>query len=323
MNPAEFVTAVAHLGAGGRTGTVPPLDRRDWPAVVALAIEHRVAPLLFEALSSASDGAVPPTDLRALEEQLLRSSATRMLCESTLGEVLKTLRTRGIELIVLKGPSVAHEVYPRPELRLYHDLDVLCRVGDYAALREALLAGGYTSAGTHERIGSHEQLAEKPSPQESQQVRAFYDPSGDMKIEVHFDVFQLGLVDRHAEQFWNESRTLKAGDVEMRVLALEHQFLQLAAHAHRHGYSRLSWLIELDLLVRQRKTPIDWERTAALARDEGIGAMLRHALATAHAVLGTPRPTLPGRLLPRALALRARAPAAAPRTPPAAPFPAG
>lgn len=292
MSPAEFVTRVAYLGAGG-AGSVPAFDSHDWPAVVGIAVQHRVGQLLHEALSSAPGGTVPEADMRALEEQVLRSTATRLLCESTLGDVLRTLRPKGIELIVLKGPSVAHDLYPRPELRLYHDLDVLCRPADYAGLREALLARGYTSAGTHERRGSHEQLAEKPSARESQQVRAFYDPSGEMKVEVHFDIFQLGLVDRHAEQLWAESRTRMAGDIEMRVLAPEHQFLQLAVHAHRHGYGRLSWLIELDLLVRRQKDPIDWKRTAVFAREEGVGPMLRHALATAHAVLGTPLPRLP------------------------------
>jgi len=294
MNPAAVVTAVAQIGAGARRGPIPPLDPPDaWPRVVELAIEHRVAALLWEALSKAPDCAAPAPVLEALKAQLLRSSATRMLCENTLGDVLRTLRSRGVEVIMLKGPTVAHTVYPRPELRIYHDLDMLCRVGDYAALREALFARGYTSAGTLESIGSHERLAEKPSPSESHHVRAFYDPSGDMKIEVHFDVLQLGLVERHQEQFWREARTLMAGEVEMRVLAPEHQFLHLAVHAHRHCYSRLSWLIELDLLMRRQPDPIDWGQVMRLARDEGIGAILRHAIATSHAVLGTPRPPLP------------------------------
>jgi hypothetical protein len=294
MNAITFVTAVAHMGAGGRREPLPALDSPElWPRVVDLAIEHRVAALLGEALSRAPEVVAPAGVRDALQAQLLRSSATRLLCESTLADVVRILRDRGVEIIVLKGPTVAHSVYPRPDLRIYHDLDVLCRVSDYPALHQALSAGGYTSAGTLEARGTHETLAEKPSPSESHSVRGFYDPSGDVKIEVHFDALQLGLLDRREEQFWRQSRTLVVSGVEIRVLAPEHQFLHLATHAHRHGYSRLSWLIELDLIIRREYESMDWGLVAEVARTEGIGTALRHALATAHAVLGTPLPLLP------------------------------
>ncbi len=254
-----------------------------------------MAPLLWEALSQAPDTVAPAAIRDALQAQLLRSSATRLLCESVLADVVRILRGRGVEVIVLKGPTVAHSVYPRPELRIYHDLDVLCRASDYPALLQALFDNRYTSAGTHENEagGTHEKLLPKPSPSESHQVRAFDDPSGDVRIEVHFDALQLGLRDRNEEQFWRQSRTRDVGGVEIRVLAPEHQFLHLAVHAHRHGYSRLSWLIELDLLVGRGSDSMDWGFLTQVAREEGVGTALRHALSTAHAVLGTPLPVLP------------------------------
>ena len=293
MNALAFVTAAAHFGAGGRPGPLPTLDSADlWPSVVDLAIEHRVAPLLSEALSKSAEGFAPSAVRGALQAELLRSGATRLLCESTLAQMVGILRGRRVEVIVLKGPTVAHAVYPRPELRIYHDIDVLCRVGDYPALHEALTVAGYKDAGTLEMRGTNEKLEKKPSRFESHSVRGFYDPTGDVKVEVHFDALQLGLFDRNEEQFWRTSKTRDVGGAEIRVLASEHQFLHLALHAHRHCYSRLSWLIELDLIVR-KDASIDWDRLVQVARAEGIGTALRHALDTAHAVLGTPIPALP------------------------------
>ncbi|MGH2347788.1 MAG: nucleotidyltransferase family protein, partial [Chloroflexota bacterium] len=77
------------------------------------------------------------------------------------------------------------------------------------------------------------------------------------------------------------------------TLGYTHQLLHLAVHVHSHCYSRLVWLIDLDLLIRRHGKTIDWDELVAVARDEGVGAVLRHALATAHAVLGTPVPALP------------------------------
>jgi hypothetical protein len=294
VNVIDFVTAAAHAGAGGRSGPLPVLDSPElWPKVLELAIDHRVAPLLAEALAHDRGAVVPAEVSKQLEAQCFRSSATRLLCESALADVLTLLRARGVEVLVLKGATVAHTAYARPELRLYHDIDVLCRVDDYPALHAGLIERGYTSAGTLEARGTHEQLAHKPSPEESHSVRGFYDPSGDMKIEVHFDALQLGLRDRQREEFWRQSRRLELNGVELCYLGPEHQFLHLATHAHRHGYSRLSWLIELDILVQRGFDSMDWQGLAELARAEGVGAMLRHALATSHAILGTVLPKLP------------------------------
>jgi hypothetical protein len=293
VNAERFVVAAAQIGAGGRSGPVPPLDSPElWPRVVELAVEHRVAPLVSEALSR-SEAAAPASIRQALLGEVLRSSATQLLCEGVLADVVRTLAGRGVEVLVLKGPTVAHTIYPRPELRIYHDLDILCRVSDYTVLREALVERGYASAGTLEVRGTHDRLAEKPSPWESHSVRGFYDPSGDVKVEVHFDVLQLGLADRQQEQFWQESRTLRIRDVDIRVLAPEHQFLQLALHAHRHCYSRLGWLLELALIIEQQRESMRWELLASVARREGVGAAVRHAIATANVVLGTPLPALP------------------------------
>jgi hypothetical protein len=294
MNAKDFLTLASQIGASGQPKPLPTLDSPAlWPVVLELSIEHRVAPLLFEALSQAPQLTLPSDIQEALWAQTLRSSATRLLCETTLAQVVSILRARQVEVIVLKGPTVAYSLYPRPELRMYHDLDLLCRARDYPALYEALSENGYTDAGTLEMRGSHDKLAEKPSPSESHSVRGFYDPSGDMKLEVHFDALQLGLVDKNEQAFWRESRTLEVGGLELRMLAPEHQFLHLALHAHRHCYSRLSWLIELDLLVRREYATMNWQLMMQTAREEGVGTAIRHALVTLRAVLDTPWPALP------------------------------
>jgi hypothetical protein len=260
MNAASFVAAAAQLGIGVERDPPAPLDSPElWASVVELATQHRVAPLVGEALVRFPDLAAPAKVREALTAELFRSSATRLLCESAVVDVVRVLRSRGVDVLVLKGPTVAHTVYPRPELRIYHDVDVLCRIQDYPALYRALMGNGYTNAGTLEARGLHEQLARKPSVSESHSVRGFYHSSRDTKIEVHFDIFQLGLLDRHANDFWSESVSLDVDGTKIRCLAPEHQFLQLAVHAHRHGYSRLSWLLELDLMVRRGFHSLDWK----------------------------------------------------------------
>jgi hypothetical protein len=293
---AAAVTALAQMGAGVRRGAVPALTPEAWAAVLDLAERHRVAPLVAQALADAPGAEVPPSVRAAFDAQRLQSSATRMLCESVLASLLATLEAAGLEVIVLKGPSVAHAVYPSPELRVYHDLDLLCRAADYGRLRSALLEAGYAAAPfepTGPSDGSHEALAPTPSPSQSHSVRAFLDPSGDVKIEVHFDLLQFGLVDRRHEAFWRGAQALDAGGLRIPVLAPEHQLLHLAAHAQRHCFSRLQWLVDLDLFLRRYADRLDWPAVVQIAREEGMGAVLRRVLEMAHGVLGAPMPALP------------------------------
>ena len=288
MNAIDFVTALAQRGAGVVRGAMPALDSpEEWPTVLDLAIQHRVAPLVWQALSSAGAPAVPTSMRTAFEEQVFQGAATRMLCERALQRLLATLAPQGIQVLVLKGAAVAYSIYPNPQLRLYHDVDVLCLASDYSRLASTLLSNGYLYE------GSHHPLDPQLSPSESHWVRSFHDFSGDAKIEVHFDLLQFGLVDRHHEEFWRAARTLTAGALRIPLLSPEHQVLHLASHVFRHSFSRLIWLIDLDLLVRQQVDRIDWSSLMALARDEGMAPVVRHVLETANAVLGTPMPVLP------------------------------
>jgi hypothetical protein len=114
-----------------------------------------------------------------------------------------------------------------------------------------------------------------------------------VELELHLDVLGLGLRERHHEAFWREAHTRHAGPLTLKTLAPIHQLLHLTVHAHAHCYSRLLWLIDIDLLMRRYAATLDWEQVMQLARDEGVAPAVRHALATAHTLLGTPWPGLP------------------------------
>lgn len=286
-NSGALVITLAQRGVRGISEPLPLLESPDapvdWAQVVDLAIQHRVAPLVHEALKYVPRGLVPEHVRAACEAQMLWSRGAQLLSEDTLSSLLEHLRAASIEALVVKGPALTHTLYAAPELRPYHDLDIVCRPDDHSRVFDVLLAAGYQCEDGHTVPA-----VEGRSPP----VRTFTDGAALMDIEVHADVLQFGLAERHAVDFWREAQTCSCGACEFVVLTPAHQLLHLAAHAHRHCYSRLLWLIDLDLLIRQQADALDWKRIMRLARDEGIGSVLRHALAVTHAVLDTPIPDL-------------------------------
>jgi hypothetical protein len=87
------------------------------------------------------------------------------------------------------------------------------------------------------------------------------------------------------------------------VLALgdDDQLVQLCVHVHKHGFERLIWLKDVDLLVRRRAQHIDWERVSAIAHREGAAASVWYALEVAFRLLGTPVPLEDWHLAPSLL----------------------
>ena len=93
------------------------------------------------------------------------------------------------------------------------------------------------------------------------------------------------------------------------MLAPDDQLVHLSVRVHKHGFSRLIWLKDLDLLLRAHADTLNWTRIAQVARAEGVSASVWYALQITHALLGTRlplaaaslRPSLATRVLYRAV----------------------
>jgi len=116
------------------------------------------------------------------------------------------------------------------------------------------------------------------------------DPDWRALIELHSDPLQLGLSPIDEGGRW--ARAVAAPDLGPGALTLgeDDQLLQLCVHAHKHGFSRLMWLKDLDLLVRTREARLEWRLVDAVARREGVRASIWYALSLASAILGTRMP---------------------------------
>jgi hypothetical protein len=126
---------VRHLGAaiagyGLAQGAVglpeAPLPPSVWHPLLAFVQEQRVAGLIMHAVR---DNAFPVTPAQRSEVAAAgrQDAAWMLLLERSLVSVSELFRRRGIDHRILKGPAVAHTVYPDPSLRSFADIDLLVR----------------------------------------------------------------------------------------------------------------------------------------------------------------------------------------------------
>ena len=119
------------LEAAGRTV-------RDWPYLLELAVRHRVAGYVLRS------GADLPADIAMqLQLDVLSARAVALLLDTELRRVGAAFATRGVPLIVLKGPALARELYPESSLRPYADLDLTIHEAHVQRAVEALASCGY------------------------------------------------------------------------------------------------------------------------------------------------------------------------------------
>jgi hypothetical protein len=126
-----YATAVARYGLDGAE---PPAAVGDesWSLALATLAEEKI---LGIAAAAATEGWLPLTD-EQYENLLNRHRNAMVWClalERRLLQIADAFEAEGIESIVLKGPAIAHTVYPDPTWRTFSDLDVLVRTRQWRA----------------------------------------------------------------------------------------------------------------------------------------------------------------------------------------------
>jgi hypothetical protein len=259
-------------------------DIRSWNRVVELAIRHRVAAYLLR--SAARAGVNLPSPAREqLESEALASQAVALLLESELERIVAALAAHDIPVLVLKGPALERTLYAEKGLRPYSDLDLTVHDRD-----------GAKSAAVLERLGYAELIYEAEAARmahaghlhESGSFHRLFAGAGDRAlVELHLDSLQLGIDPACEEGRWQRAEPVP-GLAGACMLGPEDQVVQLSVHAHKHGFSRLIWLKDLDLLLRKQGRALQWQLVAEVARREGVGGSVWYTLTLTHALLGTP-----------------------------------
>jgi hypothetical protein len=256
---------------------------RAWSDLVEMARRQRASGYVLRAAEHAGV-ALPAAASAGLLEIVFACAARALTVDRELEEITATLRSMGVAPIVLKGPGLARTIYPEPSLRPYDDLDLVVDAMSEQAAIEALAQRGYEQddAAWQNRAGhEHAPIAS---------FHRVFESAGDRaKVELHLDSLQLGLVPVR-EGNRRERATPLPGVSGALMFCPEDQLLQLCVHAHKHGFDRLIWLKDIDLLVRRTAGTLRWDLVAGDSRSEGVTASVWYALRLTSELLGTPLP---------------------------------
>lgn len=141
MGRAASVQLLLDLVGTAKVPSVLELAQADWALIDAMALQHRLQPLLH---AQHRDNPAIPASIRADWKQAHRASALfAMALRRERDATVKLLASRGFDALVLKGGWLAWHAYPDPALRPLRDIDLLLREDEFADAYRLLLESGY------------------------------------------------------------------------------------------------------------------------------------------------------------------------------------
>lgn len=254
-----------------------------WERFLDRVSEHDVHPLVRRNLLRLGLRDVPEEVLDDLGRLSAATALRNMRFAEELDQVLKDLSRAHIPAIPLKGAPLAEALYGDAALRASDDIDVLV---PRSAVKEALgllLDSGYRA-----------QFAEAFFADLFLKTRIDYaliskDSWMPHYLELHWGILWGDPFDgRAADDLWDEARPAIVCGAPAYLLSPEWELLFLSAHAARHRWQGLKWLVDIHEICL--RGGIDWERLRLKAERLGWSQVLGLTLAVVRLLFETPVP---------------------------------
>jgi hypothetical protein len=251
----------------------------DWKYFLALCGHHRVAPLVYRALS-ASAAQAPPATLAALKAAATQNALSAFRYLTQTHRLCGLLQEAGVSTRVLKGVPLSQSVYADPGLRDVGDIDLLIEPGMEETADHVLLAAGFHRNDPIARLTPRRRRSWRKHGKDYT-YRA--DDEDDFEIDLHWRLFRNPHMPGNAlaDPAATSGEQIHLGETVLNVLPLERTFLYLCVHGALDGWGRFKSLVDVAVLwnsfrAEQRSAVTDQAVAHAILPE--LAAALRLAL---------------------------------------------
>jgi hypothetical protein len=264
-----------------RTALAQPLD---WDALLRMADDHSVMPLVADVVCRHAGDLVPPNILRQFRERFIGITQSNLAGVQEWQRILRALGEAGIPVISFKGPALALTAYGNLALREFHDLDLMVRSEDVLRVREVLVRDGYSLWSPLVRD------TDAALVRSSNRQVCFTNKERRTSVDLHWGAlhemfsFQLAV-----DRLWQEAYVESQEGMSFLSLSPEHLLLYLCAHGAKHCWRNLCWLCDIACCIQSHPTT-DWDACTRMAESAGCDLLLKHTLLLGEQVLGLQLP---------------------------------
>ncbi len=274
--------AAAYVSRREGAARVPGmLARAHEPAFLQLVHDEGMAPVVLSVYNRNPDSCpgLPVTTRAALREQKESQHMECLRFTGTLVEVVRALEAEGIATIPFKGPTFAHAYYGDIGRRSFGDLDLLVPREQLRRAKRVLIERGFCP-----------QLDLSPEEEQAyidqRLAYAFLHAEEGTPVELHWSVLPLHNGSTlPSELLWQRHRWAAFQGERVRSLDPALYAVYLCAHAAKHRWAKLKWLVDIALLI-QSLSPAERQDVAELARALGFARIVGTGVRLLRDVMG-------------------------------------
>lgn len=242
----------------------------DWTALLRLAGEQKLLPLVYAAVRGTPGLAAAPEAVRAAaRRQTMREAAAQTVHTEAFLRLYQALRAEGLAPVVVKG-IVCRALYPQPELRPSSDEDLYLTAAEMPRFHAVLLRAGFV-------------LTEPERDYRSAHEARYVHPDTGLVVEGHWALFPTeyavyAALNVQLPDLMQRAQDWESGGVTLRVPDACDHLIFLLLHAFKHFISSgvgVRQLCDIALWMRRFGAQIDWQRVRAALRathSEGFAA---------------------------------------------------
>ncbi|HZV58855.1 MAG TPA: nucleotidyltransferase family protein, partial [Candidatus Eremiobacteraceae bacterium] len=251
-----------------------------WPALLAEAERHGIISLLASSVARVEQNLAPPEFAQKIQQLHRAQVLAALQMTAELFRLIDQFRDAGLDILLVKGPSLALRAYGDTGARQYGDLDFLVRQKDILRATELMISAGYQP-----EIPVKALNAQKIPGQ-----YVFVRIAAPLLVELHTErtmrYFPRGLP---IEEFFARQQYVSIDGHQIPTLAIEDELILICIHGAKHLWERLSMVADVAAFI-DRQTSLDWERAFVTARAVGAERMLDTGLLLASNLLDAALP---------------------------------
>jgi hypothetical protein len=211
-----------------------------WDSFIQLTLHHRVYPIVYLKLNQIRSSLIPADIMEMLRYHYNSNILKMMQLTKEMNKICGELSENGIRTILLKGPTLAIQLYGDMSHRTSKDLDILLDVEDVERAEEVLTRLGY-------------ELEDKRSLnhnwKEKMHHLSFRHKEHSVQVEMHWRLNPNSSDSHSFNRLWGRRSKVLLLKQEFHCLGNEDLLYYLADHGARHAWFRLRWLMDIDRLM--------------------------------------------------------------------------
>ena len=193
--------------------------------------------------------------------------------------VIRELRRRGVDAMLLKGAALTLLHYRDPGVRPMDDVDILVRTSQW---RQAV--------DVFAELGWRPRAPVTPRHVEASHAMDFANTEA-QRIDLHWHLLLDSCWPRADDGFWEHALPTTLHGVPVSVLDPTDQLFHTCAHGVKWEYvPSIRWIVDAAMILKEPAAEIDWNRLVRLTERQRLVLPLRDALTYLETAFGLPVP---------------------------------